>query len=496
MEDLQRLRRSPEFGVFQLNEYIHAFRGSSDRARYVIFITTAVSLLMLISAWNYQGWSWSRRATDLYYDARARVLAEEWKKIVLETQQREVARKRIDAIVETIPASPITEQSASDLRRAISDLDRLEARLASEPLRETLAQRWKFGAWNDSERDLEWYGKQAAQFYGRGVFVPVPGLGSSLHVNDMAIIGGVVLLALTALLWIALIRQHENLYLALYKIDVIRRRERKPSDGDSVSNLMYHALAMAQVLSHPPTLARWNLRVRHYIIHAVGALTVYFAPAIVHGTIVTMNCLTRERAYAVWTSDITHIRLGFQVLITACIATFCALAFTYARSCERRWRKSFFSINPGLARIEQRSWAEWVGLTEGNIPSKDLRRLARDLTYNLEVIPRKRIEVRRDRNGRRITKELDLHQHGITLRGAWRCFREMWRWSGSTPLITQRELTKAVNDLFVDCAGEGNDPARTRLRRIRLLRNRLRLDGRRIRMWHIAIKADVEYPPV
>lgn len=492
-DELQELQKSPEYSVFQLSEYIQAFRMASDRARYVLFITTAVSLLMLIASWNYQGWSWSRKASNLYYAERARYLEEEWKRIERIQLAKKQAQKRIDDILEKIEKMPAKSQAAEALRRAAMDADRMQTRLLdSESARDEMATKWKFATWKDHEHDLEWYGGQTGEFYGRGVFVPVPGLGASLHVNDMAIMGGLVLLALTALLWVALIRQHENLYLASFKIRRIRSREKNASDGDSISNLLYHALAMAQVLSHPPTLARWNLRPRHFIVHGVGALALYFVPVLVHGGIVIVNYLTRARAYAVWTPEVTNLRLTVQALFSIGIATFCFLAFVYARSCNVRWREIFFGINRGLKHIEQRPWSEWVSLTKGDIPSRDLRRLARDITYSLEVKNETgAAEEREQESVARLVTEVDDKKHGVSAKGIWLCIRDLFE--PSPPVVlTQRELRSALRDVFHEVAGADADPVRTRLRNLRLSRNRLVLQNRKLVSWEVEITTDAK----
>src|ERR1043165_5750290 len=54
----------PELQQTEIGEYITAFKGSSDRARYMIFINTFVSLLILICTWNVTRWSWTQRQID------------------------------------------------------------------------------------------------------------------------------------------------------------------------------------------------------------------------------------------------------------------------------------------------------------------------------------------------------------------------------------------------------------------------------------------------
>lgn len=44
---------------FEIEEYIRAFRSSTDRARYMVFVNTAVCVLILVCTWNMMPSSWS-----------------------------------------------------------------------------------------------------------------------------------------------------------------------------------------------------------------------------------------------------------------------------------------------------------------------------------------------------------------------------------------------------------------------------------------------------
>ncbi len=103
---------------------------------------------------------------------------------------------------------------------------------------------------------------------------PIPGV--SIDVNDLGVVGGVALVLLTSILVFCVMREHENLYLALYKV---RRLcdvpDQDHTHGESAANLLYHRLVMGQVLSSPPTLAQWKHR---GILHHVS--WVFFLPLV------------------------------------------------------------------------------------------------------------------------------------------------------------------------------------------------------------------------
>ncbi|HEY0160913.1 MAG TPA: hypothetical protein VGF28_26755 [Thermoanaerobaculia bacterium] len=484
MSVLDQLRNSPDFGVFQLGEYIHAFRSSSDRARYVIFVTTAISLLMLISDWNYLNWSWSRRATERYKQERRAVLIEEWMRARRDAAKRREVFRELDTLAAALRDRP--GPAALDVLRLRLELRNAATALSAEQ-RQSLAAVTPLDVWLDSDWAREWYGGQTEEFHSRAAFAPVPGLGASVHVNDIALVGGVVLLALSALLWAALVRQHENLYLACFKIHKLCAQEKTHHDRDSIANFLYHALAMAQVLSYPPSLARWNHGWRHRAAGAIVAL-VYLFPAIVQIVVVGQNIGSRQLAYAVWGIPTTHLRLTLQILLAGGIGVFCILAAYYARSCAIRWRKTFFTINPGLRQVEQRPWIEWLNMADSPL-SADERRIARELTYRLQVTDETPALEERVGNRR-------PHDSLLPPRRGRQFWRNLWsfvkKFVTTVPrseryLVSQRELAATIRQLVESC-GAGNGE---RIRGERIETNELVVSGANVAQWRVVMRARV-----
>lgn len=299
--------RLPEWRNLEIREYIDAFKASSDRARYVIYVNAVVSLLILVCTWNTTALSWSRQGVD--------------------------------------------RAEGTYMQQTVNPVQRDRARL-----------------YRDTALPRIW-------------FVPVPGLGVNIHVNDLGILGGVMLLILSALLCLSMVRQHENLYLALFKVRRLCEYERgKCHDGESMSNFLYHSLAMGQVLNYPPTLARWTHGYRNRLAGGVRWI-VLCLPLLVHGTVVGYNFATYHIARQAW-GPVAKVRMSAQVVLFALIATACLLAGIYSRACNYRWRAAFNLINPGLKQVEPRPWLDWVRLRQ----SRDIKPpyLLAELTYTLQ----------------------------------------------------------------------------------------------------------------
>ncbi|HEV7923158.1 MAG TPA: hypothetical protein VGR02_20440 [Thermoanaerobaculia bacterium] len=360
-------RSNPEIVVFELEQYINAYRSSSDRTRYVIFIVTIVTLLIATAEWNFLRLSWSRQKHDQAIDAMRARFTDQW----LESRR----------------------QNRSESPYASS----LEPQLSGS--KRTSAERWTpVDRWVANEAALHELTHQETQFEEHTRFVPVPVVGASIHINDLGLVAGVVLFFILALLAACMAREHENLYLAMFKVRRLavapsasevfgsKPDDDPPADhGESAANLLYHALAMVQVLSDPPTLARWNPN-----RFAGGALSlIYFLPTAVMYGVVFQNIASHEKALEVWDPWVMVARISFQIAFCFGLLFLSAICAGYQLKSTRLWIQTFFSINPGLRHVEQRPWREWVGLDYGLVDVGEKERRTRELmhalTYSLRV---------------------------------------------------------------------------------------------------------------
>src|SRR5207244_3239164 len=117
----------------------------------------------------------------------------------------------------------------------------------------------RYVAGGDAERLKAVRAEYAKQFAARAVLTAGPIPGVSIDINDLGLLSGIALCLLMTIVLVCVAREHENVFLSLYKVRMICSEEQEAcSIGDSRANLLYHALAMTQVHNSPPTLARWH----------------------------------------------------------------------------------------------------------------------------------------------------------------------------------------------------------------------------------------------
>ncbi len=329
-----------------LRAYVDAFAASSNRSRWALFAVIVATVLLGIANYNFQPWSWPLRRIDAWYGrpapAGAAGAAAEAAKA---TQMQQIADKFF-----------------------AGDVARLEV-AREEYLR---------------------------QFAGRSVFNASPIPGVSIDFNDLGILGGIALVLLMLVLVISLHREHGNLYLGLYKV---RRLAAIPGEaqkgGESLANFLYHALAMNQALSAPPTLARWGTPrtgrswARRILIH-FGF--IYFLPTLAHGWVLWANVKTVQIGAAYG----AHMRriLITQGIITALLLLLSGLAFLNASAMAQRWERAFFHVNPGRAHVYPMSLLAWFGLKRGNQANDATRRLASELVDTIRAVDDELAQVR------------------------------------------------------------------------------------------------------
>lgn len=309
-----------------LQSYVDSFKASSDRARYALYIMIIATVLVASVNYSFQSWSWPIRRINAWYGDTAKVPRGTPEDQVRIEKDRQAARLFFGG-----------------------DVERLK--LARE--------------------------EYLKQFTGRLVFNASPIPGVSIDCNDLGVLGGIALVLLALVLTLSINREHENLYLALYKV---RRLSSIPGEdhsrGDSRANLLYHALAMSQALSSPPTLARWENR---GILHHFG--WILFLPTVVYGWVLRTNLETVEKGNA-YGADMRRI-LIVQVVFAAILLFLNGTAFLHSHAMARRWKRAFFRINPGRRYVRQMNSWEWLGLpVRGR--SEQLRRLVTELIDTLD----------------------------------------------------------------------------------------------------------------
>jgi hypothetical protein len=320
------LARAEQDGVVndEIREYVSAHRTSSNRTRYALYVVVVATVLAGIANLNVSDLGWPQRRLGAWYAPR--------KDTAVTRYQQAAATYR-----------PAPTESLKSLPFFGGDPERLK--IAREEYQRQYVSRVQLTA------------------------SPIPGV--TLDVNDLGTVGGVALLLLMSVLVVCVGREHENLYLALYKVTRLDQAARPAAvdggggaRGESRANLLYHALAMNQVLAHPPTLARWR---RNRVLGGL-LLLIFFFPSFVYLWIFLTNLKT-EPAAAAYSFDSYHFDPRpyeyVQGALVIGLFTLSALAALYSHAMAARWRRCFERINPGRAMAPQMSRRQWLKVPTG-----------------------------------------------------------------------------------------------------------------------------------
>lgn len=188
----------------------------------------------------------------------------------------------------------------------------------------------------------------------RLLLVQIPFFSVSHDVNDLGFFGSIALLILMLMLTFAMARQHENLYLALWRVRRLFDDERRIESARSHSNLIYHTLAMSQQFSQPPTLARWRMSK----LRGLSRLLLPF-PLVVQAFCFHRDWTTRDLGRIV-NPYATNLSLAMQGIALVVVSGMTVACFLYTRSNDLRWKETFYRINPSYKKQSQPSWLEWV----------------------------------------------------------------------------------------------------------------------------------------
>jgi hypothetical protein len=302
--------RTPTPRDSELGQYVDAFRLSSTRSRVALYVVVIATALMGVTNYNVQPWSLPRQRLRTWFEYK---------------------------IWEAKPATPTTPP-------AIVAQPVIPDKIMGGDARLLQAARDEF----------------EKQFVARSVFTSSPIPGVSIDVNDLGILGGSALTLLMLVLLVCLMREHENLYLALYKVRQFAR-DQNHEHGSSEANLLYHALVMSQVLASPPTLARWRNRgtLRHFGF-------IYILPLATYLWVICTNYRSLPIA-AIYVGEASARRfMTVQYGIASVLFIVTVLSLLNSSAMAARWITAFRAINPVRERLPQMSFIEWLRIPMRN----------------------------------------------------------------------------------------------------------------------------------
>jgi hypothetical protein len=187
--------------------------------------------------------------------------------------------------------------------------------------------------------------------------VKVPFLGIEFDINDLGVFSAMGLAAIAVVLCYSMVRYYENLYLCLWKIRRVAEREGKTNDPQSNANVLYHTLAMGQVFSRAPTLARWK---NHVGLSRLPSLLLLVVPLFIQAIIFRYDWAT-VRDGSIFSEDLTRVTVwGIETPLSGLLLISTGLSFIYALAADKRWAATFFAINPMLRHRKPSNWLTWV----------------------------------------------------------------------------------------------------------------------------------------
>lgn len=314
----------------EIERYIDVFTDSSNRVRRVYYIIAIVSILMLIGyrSQHESGWTNSqsnniRLAKKIRENCESTTTWEDLRSCLPEDLYKELMEKRTERRARIIELSE---------GRTTEEL----AELSDDFFKLSLSRIW---------------------------MQQVPFLGINFDINDLGVFGGITMTLLYAILLFSFSRQYENLQLSTWKMRRLCKDLNSYNDRGSLANYLYHALAMAQMFSVPPTL----IRTRPRIFWIALFLVLLLLPAGVQYMVGIHDISTYEIAVRISPRAADLGRLVHMITLSL-TAVFMFGCLVYILKTRRQWKEIFYFLNPKLDKGRRSEKQEQQGAQDDPSP--------------------------------------------------------------------------------------------------------------------------------
>jgi hypothetical protein len=334
----------------EIEQYIRALGTSSSRVRFVMLAVIVASIAAAATLWGERSGAWAR--DRLQTSAHIRETAERCKlwdnfsaalgcardlerKELLGKQGLNITQKAAKLAI--LSRWKITDQKCLNVCEAANFY-------------------WNYGI-RSQEGAKAFADHQWESFIENVLYVKTPILGLTFDINDLGLITGTTFAILMLVMIFYTHRAHENLFLAIWKVREVAAQEDCFDQPGGKANLLYHALAMEQVFTVPPTLARWNdlpfFRRAHY--------SLFFIPLIVQILVFTNDLHTATIGHAMSDQE-TLISLISQFALILVVTIFCLMCIAHLHADDTIWDQAFYFINPSYRLRQKSRWVHWVRL--------------------------------------------------------------------------------------------------------------------------------------
>jgi hypothetical protein len=265
---------------------------SSKRARQILLLIQVACIAVFIALWQERqdGWPITRLRA-----ARAAVLVADCRALPLDQTKSCEEKLRV------------THQP---------DLDKGSA----------LLDQWHF----TPEQARTWLNWMQQMMINRVINTGIPGLGATLDVNDLGLLGGITFLVMLIWLRFALWREHSN-------VNFVFRRCRRTDVEDELTDA-YELLAMAQVLSVPQMPYEEGKRPLAWL-----PIALYWIPLVVQGSVLWYDRRTYSLGAAMQ-AILTDREFGMGIILLVLIAWLGWECMRYSRMIKLEWKQALSDI--------------------------------------------------------------------------------------------------------------------------------------------------------
>jgi hypothetical protein len=355
----------------EIDQYIRALGVSSSRVRFVMLAVIVASVAAAATLWGERGDAWARdrlQAVSNFHAIATRCKTWDHFSHALGCA-RDLKQNKL------LGGGRLNAQQ----KRAKEDIVSWRNPTDRSCIDECAAANFFQGYGINTEAGAKAFEEQQWNaFVNNILYVKTPVLGLTFDINDLGLIAGGTFAILMLVMVFYTHRAHENLFLAMWKVRELATKGNCFDQPGSKANLLYHALAMEQVFTVPPTLARWNdrpiFRKAHYVLFLIPVVVQGFILANdIHSAAIGMDFSNRQ----------TMISLFGQAFLILVVGTFCALCCGHLHADDTLWDQTFFIINPSYRWKGKARWIHWVRLLHHEPPGWGIVGKQEDKSYQL-----------------------------------------------------------------------------------------------------------------
>lgn len=376
------LRRPPKISeeeAFEFDSYIKSLANASDRVRHVLLVSVVASIVVLAALLRSSDAGWWKARVGLIKLTRSSGLLAGCPSNIgcpdnagCPGNNSKAPDKEVPLVTSAVSRDEIAAcwDSVNDLESKIKYYCLFKG--CSEQDQYLSSQKDMLGKLHDRCDQLRvrrwlWEKEHTCSSFeiyaseieklntGEVLLVGVPFVGIKFDINDLGMLSAIGLAVIAVTLLFATVRHHESLYLCLWKVRRIAEAENRYDDGQGKANFLYHALAMTQVFSRPPTLARWG----KHRISMLFPLAFFLSPVVVHALVFLNDSKTAAIGLS-YNPDLVGRTYYISLIAGIILIVTVVMSIGFEIAAATRWENTFYVLNPALRMVARPSIFSWI----------------------------------------------------------------------------------------------------------------------------------------